>query len=504
MLLSQFKLQGRKRKRSQSDIVVDCKRSRTAPPSPEEFSLEKYMKSKSLLPNKLKFESHLKVENKPETKLKVEIKEDKDAKFLTKDVASSLDAAANKFEMKLVELNKKLNIGTVDNEIPQDDKFKQFKLAKQSNFKVNKKSKSISPKLKKVSLPSISKLKSSCKSLPSLINLPNISSALNAAPVTPQGSVKLKPIAGVSLDYSDTNIESYKHDLLHNLAGKIAPTNSNKPTFNSNSKFKPVHPNIKHINFPYESNYTYLNKTYMNDVEKYPEYLELAKSLVDLSKGHVKEDHSPIPSFNSHPQVSPHQQLSPQQLSPPHISESPTSRRMSYVATYAPDYQYHYHDQHHHQHQHQHQQYQAPPQQFAPTYYHRPSLTPQTSPIMPSSASQTHKFVPITPPASNKRANVAPKSPPKHNQRVCISCGSDQSPCWRPSWSIKQGQLCNSCGLRFKKTSARCLNSSCRKIPAKGEWSLMQSKGEIQFEDGIDGYSCLECGWRVEVKKDRV
>ncbi|KAK9345700.1 hypothetical protein V1522DRAFT_106624 [Lipomyces starkeyi] len=50
----------------------------------------------------------------------------------------------------------------------------------------------------------------------------------------------------------------------------------------------------------------------------------------------------------------------------------------------------------------------------------------------------------------------SPSMQASHNRR-CISCGSDQSPCWRPSWSIEAGQLCNSCGLRYKKTGARML-----------------------------------------------
>lgn len=86
--------------------------------------------------------------------------------------------------------------------------------------------------------------------------------------------------------------------------------------------------------------------------------------------------------------------------------------------------------------------------------------------------------------------------------RICISCGSDQSPCWRPSWSVTEGQLCNSCGLRYKKTFVRCLNVDCKKIPAKGEWSFMKKKGKVSFSDGYFGYSCLKCGQKVDTKFD--
>lgn len=91
------------------------------------------------------------------------------------------------------------------------------------------------------------------------------------------------------------------------------------------------------------------------------------------------------------------------------------------------------------------------------------------------------------------------------NKRKCISCGSDQSPCWRPSWSTSAGQLCNSCGLRYKKTGARCMENDCRRIPAKGEWTAMKSRGKVEITDGDGhshlGYKCLHCGGEVEVKE---
>ncbi|KAK9451823.1 uncharacterized protein V1518DRAFT_36116 [Limtongia smithiae] len=79
------------------------------------------------------------------------------------------------------------------------------------------------------------------------------------------------------------------------------------------------------------------------------------------------------------------------------------------------------------------------------------------------------------------------------HSRQCISCGSDQSPCWRPSWSIEAGQLCNSCGLRYKKTGARCLSRVCGRIPSKGEWVAMRST------QPTGRYSCLYCGSGVAV-----
>jgi transcriptional regulatory protein ASH1 len=96
-----------------------------------------------------------------------------------------------------------------------------------------------------------------------------------------------------------------------------------------------------------------------------------------------------------------------------------------------------------------------------------------------------------------------------HNlsKRKCISCHSDQSPCWRPSWSTTAGQLCNSCGLRYKKTGARCTIDSCRRIPAKGEWAAMKQRGKVEVLNSSGektlGYSCLNCSGEVEVKEKK-
>lgn len=85
-----------------------------------------------------------------------------------------------------------------------------------------------------------------------------------------------------------------------------------------------------------------------------------------------------------------------------------------------------------------------------------------------------------------------------HSKRKCISCGSEQSPCWRPSWSPSEGQLCNSCGLRYKKTNARCLNKACGRIPAKGEWVSMKNAATKSSITGLVEYKCLYCNGAVE------
>ncbi|KAK9456092.1 hypothetical protein V1511DRAFT_257595 [Dipodascopsis uninucleata] len=110
------------------------------------------------------------------------------------------------------------------------------------------------------------------------------------------------------------------------------------------------------------------------------------------------------------------------------------------------------------------------------------------SPSVSPSPSHTHQHKSFS---SNHSTPVQHYSNP--SGRRCISCGSDQSPCWRPSWSIEAGQLCNSCGLRYKKTGARCLSPSCGRIPAKGEWVTMRST------QSNGRYTCLYCGGGVAV-----
>lgn len=109
-----------------------------------------------------------------------------------------------------------------------------------------------------------------------------------------------------------------------------------------------------------------------------------------------------------------------------------------------------------------------------------------------------------TSPNTRKRRRSSEEKPHNLHPKRCVSCLSMDSPCWRPSWTNrKQDQLCNSCGLRFKKTRTRCLNDHCRKIPTKGELTIMKSNGEVKHyiaEKGttIEGYKCLFCDSMTE------
>lgn len=369
------------------------------------------------------------------------------------------------------------------------------------------------------------------------ITLPSLSDALNGIRSLPPPRHSKPIVPTVSLDYFDTykpNDENWRYGLLDSIK-------SSKPSFNLskysylNKHAEPTSPNLptrlpsiqlleagqrphfdarvsskalpalaeRKINFPYESNYTYLNKTYLTDVERYPEYLELAQSLIQLSKPQLYSPQQPYYSTVHRHDDGGHHNHECGYDHRPQPNHTPVNNR---------------HDPHPASH------YNTPKEPYY-NFLTSPSASrlPQLSPMayatpdnsfdfkvaMPKKDKKTSlqrtRFIPITPPSvKDKTRSELMKSPPRSAQaapRVCISCGSDQSPCWRPSWSIKEGQLCNSCGLRYKKTATRCLNDECKKIPAKGEWSLMQTKGKTQFDDGTEAYSCLDCGWKVEVKK---
>ncbi|CCH61668.1 hypothetical protein TBLA_0F01250 [Henningerozyma blattae CBS 6284] len=152
--------------------------------------------------------------------------------------------------------------------------------------------------------------------------------------------------------------------------------------------------------------------------------------------------------------------------------------------------------------------------------YSSPNASPTTSPRSSRSTSpsrQSHSHLHLhshlhshSPSPSHSQPQTIPehatenvsetKEPPRpsrRHHRQCLSCRSTDSPCWRPSWSgLKTQQLCNSCGLRYKKTKTRCLNNDCRKIPTKSELIIMKNNGQVQETTNnttITGYTCLFC-----------
>lgn len=70
------------------------------------------------------------------------------------------------------------------------------------------------------------------------------------------------------------------------------------------------------------------------------------------------------------------------------------------------------------------------------------------------------------------------------NDVACFSCGTHQSPCWRPSWRPDLGRLCNSCGLRYRKTRIRCSSLKCRYVPSKTDLAELKAQRK---------WSCPQC-----------
>ncbi|CDO92135.1 unnamed protein product [Kluyveromyces dobzhanskii CBS 2104] len=138
---------------------------------------------------------------------------------------------------------------------------------------------------------------------------------------------------------------------------------------------------------------------------------------------------------------------------------------------------------------------QSPQKNFHPIVLNNPETLSQKTTPNSNSEDDTDQEV----------IHTSVKSSPtqrRNSHRFCVSCHITDSPCWRPSWSKnKQDQLCNSCGLRYKKTHTRCTNENCRKIPSKGELTLMKSNKPITVQklDGNTAYgiACLFCGHAV-------
>ncbi|SCU98426.1 LADA_0H12948g1_1 [Lachancea dasiensis] len=136
-----------------------------------------------------------------------------------------------------------------------------------------------------------------------------------------------------------------------------------------------------------------------------------------------------------------------------------------------------------------------------------PQTPTRATDVIPELTSHKSKTTPESPlVGATTTSTRKPSSPKRVSNRTCISCLASDSPCWRPSWTNKkQDQLCNSCGLRYKKTQTRCLNDSCRKIPSKGELAIMKANGMLSTVgsggETIRALGCLFCNSLVETKE---
>ncbi|CAG8486951.1 7650_t:CDS:2 [Funneliformis mosseae] len=102
----------------------------------------------------------------------------------------------------------------------------------------------------------------------------------------------------------------------------------------------------------------------------------------------------------------------------------------------------------------------------------------------------------FAPPAKKRKPELqkGPKAPGRKESsskvKVCASCRTKSTPCWRPGWSTDL-MLCNSCGLRYKKTKCVCTNPECRYIPLKTEYNAMLKKPKNA--DVPDLKRCCKC-----------
>ncbi|KAG0308983.1 DNA-binding transcription repressor [Dissophora globulifera] len=70
----------------------------------------------------------------------------------------------------------------------------------------------------------------------------------------------------------------------------------------------------------------------------------------------------------------------------------------------------------------------------------------------------------------------APKSREgKMMTKRCEACGTTETPCWRPGYT-PHSALCNSCGLRYKKSNVFCPKVGCKYIPLKTEYAAMEAE----------------------------
>ncbi|KAG0237083.1 DNA-binding transcription repressor [Mortierella sp. GBA43] len=79
------------------------------------------------------------------------------------------------------------------------------------------------------------------------------------------------------------------------------------------------------------------------------------------------------------------------------------------------------------------------------------------------------------------------------SSKHCEACGAKETPCWRPGY-IPNTVLCNSCGLRYKKSNVFCTKIQCKYIPLKTEYASMEAERQ---EHGRDHLICIQCKGRV-------
>ncbi|KAI1315156.1 DNA-binding transcription repressor [Mortierella claussenii] len=156
-----------------------------------------------------------------------------------------------------------------------------------------------------------------------------------------------------------------------------------------------------------------------------------------------------------------------------------------------------YHGHHHQQHSHQHQQQQHHHhQQQQHQQYHQHQAggslthkghnngaqhsgsTTATSTGSKKSAAKVSSSMSNADPATVTTTTLKRVTKPKEGKMTtkrCEACGASETPCWRPGYTAHSA-LCNSCGLRYKKSNVFCAKVGCKYIPLKTEYAAMEAE----------------------------
>ncbi|CAO3568123.1 unnamed protein product [Mortierella alpina] len=122
-----------------------------------------------------------------------------------------------------------------------------------------------------------------------------------------------------------------------------------------------------------------------------------------------------------------------------------------------------------------------------------PIKKPKSTPAKSSTKTHTHPYHDPTP----KSASSAGASKAKEGKaaKECEACKQKETPCWRPGYT-PGGSLCNSCGLRYKKSGVFCPKEGCKYIPLKTEYASMEEERLAMNKDHL---KCRKCHGRVEL-----
>ncbi|KAH7055232.1 hypothetical protein BKA57DRAFT_434817 [Linnemannia elongata] len=96
--------------------------------------------------------------------------------------------------------------------------------------------------------------------------------------------------------------------------------------------------------------------------------------------------------------------------------------------------------------------------------------------------------------SSASLSSASPKKPAKTREskattKKCEACGASETPCWRPGYTAHSA-LCNSCGLRYKKSNVFCAKIGCKYIPLKTEYAAMEAE---RVKSGRAHLVCHKC-----------